>query len=71
MEWLSLFLVLASGTATLLTDNPRFVQFKPSAIYVIVGVVMLKPGWMKGICRRSPARSCLMLPSSWASCGPA
>ena len=46
MEWLSLFLVLASGTATLLTDNPRFVQFKPSAIYVIVGVVMLKPGWM-------------------------
>jgi intracellular septation protein len=46
MEWLSLFLVLASGTATLLTDSPRFVQFKPSAIYVIVGVVMLKPGWM-------------------------
>jgi len=46
MEWLSLFLVVASGTATLLTDNPHFVQFKPSAIYAIVGVVMLKPGWM-------------------------
>src|SRR5215471_198605 len=46
MEWLSLFLVMASGAATLLTNNPRFVQFKPSAIYAIVGVVMLKPGWM-------------------------
>jgi intracellular septation protein A len=46
MEWLSLFLVIAAGTATLLTDDPRFVLFKPSAIYVMVGVVMLKPGWM-------------------------
>ncbi len=46
MEWLSLFLVIAAGTATLLTDDPRYVLFKPSVIYVIVGVVMLKPGWM-------------------------
>ena len=46
MEWLSLFLVIAAGTATLLTDDPRFVLFKPSVIYVIVGIVMLKPGWM-------------------------
>lgn len=41
MEWLSLFLVVTSGTATLLTSDPRFVLFKPSVIYVIVGVVML------------------------------
>ena len=46
MEWLSLFLVVAAGTATLLTNDPRFVLFKPSAIYVIVGIVMLKPGWL-------------------------
>jgi intracellular septation protein len=46
MEWLSLFLVIAAGAATLLTDDPRYVLFKPSVIYVIVGVVMLKPGWM-------------------------
>jgi intracellular septation protein len=46
MEWLSLFLIIAAGTATLVTDDPRFVLFKPSVIYVIVGVVMLKPGWM-------------------------
>jgi intracellular septation protein len=46
MEWLSLFLVIAAGTATLLTDDPRFVLFKPSVIYAIVGFVMLKAGWM-------------------------
>jgi intracellular septation protein len=46
MEWLSLFLVMAAGTATLVTDDPRFVLFKPSVIYVIVGIVMLKPGWL-------------------------
>jgi intracellular septation protein len=46
MEWLSLVLVIAAGTATLLTDDPRFVLFKPSVIYAIVGLVMLKPGWL-------------------------
>src|SRR5271169_1959856 len=46
MEWLSLFLVIAAGTATLLTNDPRFVLFKPSVIYAIVGVVMLKRGWL-------------------------
>ena len=46
MEWLSLFLIVATGTATLLTDDPRFVLFKPSVIYATVGVVMLKPGWL-------------------------
>ena len=46
MEWLSLFVVVASGAATLLTNDPRFVMIKPSVLYAIVGVVMLKPGWM-------------------------
>jgi intracellular septation protein len=46
MQWVSLFLVVASGAATLLTNDPRFVMVKPSLIYLIVGVVMLKPGWM-------------------------
>jgi intracellular septation protein A len=46
MQWLSLFLVLASGTTTLLTNDPRFVMVKPSVIYVIVGIVMLRPGWL-------------------------
>jgi intracellular septation protein A len=46
MEWLSLFLIVGSGTASLLTNDPRFVMFKPSLIYLVVGVVMLKPGWI-------------------------
>jgi intracellular septation protein len=46
MEWLSLFLVVGSGAATLITNDPRFVLIKPTLIYVIVAVVMLKPGWM-------------------------
>jgi len=46
MQWMSLFLVLGAGTVTLLTDDPRFVMIKPSVIYAIVGIVMLKPGWI-------------------------
>jgi intracellular septation protein len=46
MQWMSLFLVLGAGTVTLITHDPRFVMIKPSVIYIIVGVVMLKRGWM-------------------------
>src|ERR1700733_5893833 len=46
MQWMSLFLVLGAGTVTLITDDPRFVMIKPSVIYVIVGIVMLKRGWI-------------------------
>jgi intracellular septation protein len=46
MQWMSLFLVLGAGTVTLLTHDPRFIMIKPSVIYLIVGVVMLKRGWM-------------------------
>jgi intracellular septation protein len=46
MQWMSLFLVVGAGTATLLTNDPRFVMIKPTVIYTIVGIVMLKPGWM-------------------------
>src|SRR6185369_10183539 len=46
MQWMSLFLVLGAGTVTLITNDPRFIMVKPSVIYLIVGIVMLKPGWM-------------------------
>ena len=46
MQWMSLFLVVTAGTATLLTHDPRFVMIKPTLIYIVVGVVMLRPGWM-------------------------
>lgn len=46
MQWMSLVLVVASGSATMLTNDPRFVMLKPSLIYLVIGAVMLKPGWM-------------------------
>jgi intracellular septation protein len=46
MQWLSLMLVMGFGGISLFTGDPRFVMIKPSLIYGIVGVVMLKPGWM-------------------------
>jgi intracellular septation protein A len=46
MQYLSLFLVIGSGGAALLTGDPRFVMIKPSVIYTVVGIVMLKPGWL-------------------------
>lgn len=46
LQWLSVVLILASGTASFLTHDPRFVMLKPSVIYCIVGIVMLKRGWM-------------------------
>lgn len=66
MEWLSLFLVVAAGTATLLTNDPRFVLFKPSVIYAIVGVVMLKPGWLN---RYLPAIARAIMPDVAALVG--
>ena len=45
MQWASLFLVLALGTATLLTKDPRFVMIKPSIAGAAIGIVMLKNGW--------------------------
>jgi intracellular septation protein A len=46
MQWLSLVLVVGLGTVSLLTNDPRFVMMKPSLIYIIVGAVMLKRGWL-------------------------
>ena len=46
MQWMSLFLVLGAGTVTLITDDPRFIMVKPSVIYIVVGIVMLKRGWI-------------------------
>jgi intracellular septation protein A len=66
MEWLSLFLVIGAGTATLLTNDPRFVLFKPSVIYAIVGVVMLKPGWLN---RYLPAIARAVMPDVAALVG--
>src|SRR5471032_249617 len=46
LQWLSVIQVLVAGTATLLTDDPRFVMLKPSVVSFVLGVVMLRRGWM-------------------------
>jgi intracellular septation protein len=46
LQWLSLLIILVSGTATFFTNDPVFVMLKPTVIYVVVGIVMLKRGWM-------------------------
>lgn len=46
MEVLSLVLVAVFGAAALLTHDARFIMFKPTLIYLAVGAVMLKRGWM-------------------------
>jgi intracellular septation protein A len=46
LQLLSVVLILASGAATFFTHDPTFVMLKPSAIYCIVGLVMLRRGWM-------------------------
>jgi intracellular septation protein len=46
MTWASLALVIVLGTATLLTQDPRFVLAKPSIAHFAIGAIMLKRGWM-------------------------
>ena len=46
LQWASLGLVLLFGAAGILAHDIRFLMAKPSLIYAIVGLVMLKKGWM-------------------------
>jgi intracellular septation protein A len=46
MQWISLFIVAASGTATLVSHNPVYTMLQPTIVYCLVGAAMLKRGWM-------------------------
>ena len=46
MTWASLALVIVLGTATLLSQDPRFVMAKPAIAHFAIGTIMLKRGWM-------------------------
>jgi intracellular septation protein A len=46
MTWASLGLVIVLGTATILTNDPRFVLAKPAIGHFAIGTIMLKRGWM-------------------------
>ena len=43
---MSFGLVVLMGSASILTHQPLFVMLKPSIAYTLVGVAMLKRGWM-------------------------
>ena len=46
MTYASLALVIVLGSATLLTNDARFVLAKPSIAHFAIGAIMLKRGWM-------------------------
>ncbi|MBI5940199.1 MAG: septation protein IspZ [Caulobacterales bacterium] len=46
LQWASLALVLTFGTASLFLHDARFLMAKPTVIYLILTVMMLKRGWM-------------------------
>lgn len=46
MQWLSLALVIVFGGVGIMLHDARFAMIKPTIIYIAVGAVMLKPGWM-------------------------
>jgi intracellular septation protein len=79
MQWMSLVAVIGSGAATLISHDPRFVMVKPSLIYmvkpsliyIVVGVVMLRPGWMNRylpqVTREKMSDIAVMFGFAWAA----
>lgn len=57
LQWMSVVLVVVSGAATMFTHDPRFVMLKPTIVYAVVGLVMLKRGWMN---RYLPPRAAIV-----------
>jgi intracellular septation protein len=45
MTYASVALVIVLGSATLLTNDPRFVLAKPAIGHFAIGIIMLKRGW--------------------------
>ena len=66
LQWISLAIIAAGGTAALLTHNPLFVMLKPTAIYLVVGAAMLRPGWMNPY---MPPRAVQAVPDLIVICG--
>jgi intracellular septation protein len=46
MQWLILGMVVVLGSATLITQDSRFIMVKPTIVHFAVGAVMLRRGWM-------------------------
>lgn len=46
LQWASLGLVVVFGTLGIMTNDARFLMAKPTIIYLAIGAVMLRRGWM-------------------------
>lgn len=46
LQWAGLGLVVVLGAISIVTKDPRFIMLKPTIIYLAIGTVMLKRGWM-------------------------
>ena len=72
MVWLSLFLAIAFGTASLVAKDPRFVMAKPSIIHGAIAFAMLRRGWMlryvdEGARRHVPDEAIVAAGYGWAA----
>ena len=47
MQWMLLAVVIGLSVLTLITNDSRFVQMKPSIAHIAIGAVMLKRGWQR------------------------
>lgn len=59
VQWMSLAVVVAGGIGALHTGNPLYVMLQPSLLYLMVGLAMLKRGWIN---RYLPPRAQEYLP---------
>jgi intracellular septation protein A len=59
LQWASLGMVAVFGAASLATHDLRFMMFKPSVVYAVVGISMLQPGWLR---RYMPERVLSVIP---------
>ena len=59
LQWVSLAVVIGSGTATLITGDTLYVKLKPTVIYLVVAWAMLERGWMT---RFMPPRAIELMP---------
>jgi intracellular septation protein A len=72
MRWMALALAIFLGGLSVLTNDSRFIQIKPSIAHFATGAVMLKPGWqmpyMPEIVRTTvPRRQLLSWGYVWAA----
>jgi len=72
MQWMSLGLVVVLGSATMLTQSPRFIMVKPTIVHLAVAAVMLRRGWMirylpEVVLRNVPESTIVAAGYAWAA----